>query len=182
MLEGGRAARHAYNRFEAPGAVSVSELLSAFGCTRLDESTARRITGSLAYSGIRCRPSLFEVLARRGIRAERAARGVRYDAPGIVAGGAQLQGEEVIVSETPAFAVQGGLIAALVVVSICYYRWWPYGLVALIATFVGIGGLVFTFPSASERLPAGFPRGRTLGSSITATVGTLAVVLFAALR
>jgi len=182
MLEGGRAARDAYVALGAPRRVSVPELLAAFDCESLDESSARRITGSLAYSGIRCRPSLFEVLARRGIRAETRAGARRYNAPRIVAGRAGLDGEQVLLSATPAFAAQSAVVCGLVVASIGYYRWWPYGLVALISTGAALGGLIYTFPAVSDLLPGNLPRGRVMGGTVTAIVAVLAILVFAAFR
>jgi hypothetical protein len=182
MFEGGRAARDVYVHLGGRRSVSVSELLAAFDCERLDEQTARRITGALGYSGLRCRPSLFDVLARRGVRIEARADTARYNSPRIAACRTELQNEEVCVSASPVFALQGALLAALVVGSIGYYRWWPYGLVALIASMVAIGGLLYTFPFTSRRLPLSLPRGRIMGATVTAIVTILAILLFAAVR
>ncbi len=162
MREGGRAAQQAYAALPTARPVSVSELLGAFDCDELDERSARLITGSLAYSGMVCRPSLFQVLASRS--------GARGDA------------STVVVASTPRFAAQGAAAAAVVIAAIGYYRWWPYAALALAASAATAGALLAAFPELSRALPVGLPRGRLLGAAAVTIVCVVVLALFVVLR
>jgi hypothetical protein len=162
MREGETRIQDAIGGQTAFRAVSVSELLQAFGYPTLDERSARLITGSLAFAGKACRPDLFRVLTTK-----------RDGEAGAVM---------VTVTRTPRFALQGVAIAAILTASIGYYRWWPYGALALGASLGTALGLAATLPRLDHGLPRSLPRGRLLGAVVSAVVCLLVWAVFVATR
>ena len=162
------------------GTVNAAELLHTAQYDELDEVVARDLTRSLAHDGLRCSPSLFDILAEHG--EARSAAPAPYDAPAIAVGSERLGLVDVTVARSAGLALGGAAAFVLVAGSILWYRWHPYGIAALVAGGVATAALGPGLAALDRRLPPGAPRGALLGAAVAAACTTVCLALLVALR
>jgi hypothetical protein len=128
--------------------------------------------------GLRVTPDLFSLLAERG--EERWTSG--FDSPGLVVEAERLEDTPVTVRPTAVPAMLGAAAVALLAACVGWYRWPPYGLVALAVGAACAAVLWRGFAELDRRLPTAVPRSGLLGAALTAAVLIAALVALVVLR
>ena len=157
-----------------PQTLTVSALLAWARVDRLDEPGARDVTRFLRRRGLRATPTLFAVLAEKG----EARWTEAYDSPGLVTDPASDAATKIAISRTRAPALLGILLTVLLLGAMVWYRWPPYGVVALISGALSFAVVWRGFEALGRRLPAAMPRSAPLGAAVATTTLAAALVIF----
>jgi hypothetical protein len=92
----------------------------------------------------------------------------------------QAEAEQVEIATTPRFALQGAVVAAVLITLAGFWGYWLYGLLYLAATAAGVLAVGLGFHAIRRWAPEAVPSGRLLGAGtvvLFAVVITLAGVL-----
>jgi hypothetical protein len=145
---------------------------------QLDPRTARDLTRALRARGLQARPRLASLVAELG----EERWGPKYDAPGRVIAGTALQTTLVEVRRSVVPALVGALAVTILAALVGWYRWAPYGAVAITAGGVAAIAVCRGFDVLDERVPRIVPRSAALGACIAAAAILSALAIFVAVR